>query len=127
MPPKNDFIYVFYGANSGAFDELDPDTVAALGPDPTPGPDPDQPRRGFGRVYFFKPGTQESLGPWTSPEIALRSPALGVIQQFQTGLMIYTPVYEPTNGAAIFVLFYDEGTFLRFDDRPVGAARRESI
>lgn len=127
QPPKNDYIYVFYGRNTGSFDELDPDTVATYGTDPTPGPDPNQPMRGFGRVYFFKPGARELLGAPISPEIALRGVRRGVMQQYQKGMMIYTPFYEPTESAAIFVLFYNEGTFQRFDDTPVAAARRESI
>lgn len=89
--------------------------VSALGPEPTPGPDPNQPVRGFGTVYFNLPGARERLGPWASPEIVLRGDRRGVIQYFEQGLMLWTPAYQPTGDASIFVL-YNDGSFERYDD-----------
>jgi len=114
--PKDDYVYVFYGRDAGVYDELPPQAVADLGPDPTPGPDPNQPVRGFGRVYFNRPMVRERLGAPTSPELELKANQRGVIQLFADGLMIYTPSFQPTNnGASIFVL-YNDGAFERFDD-----------
>jgi serine/threonine-protein kinase len=109
-----DFIYVFYGTNAGRYEALSPDEVSALGPDPTPGPDPNQPLRGFGRVYFGSEA-REQLGAAVSPEIVLEGTRAAVMQRFEAGLMFYTPVYQPTSGRSIFVL-YNDGTFDRFDD-----------
>jgi serine/threonine-protein kinase len=113
-PPKDDYIFVFYDLDEGRYDELPPEAVAEY-PEPPPGDDPNQPMRGFGRVYFGRPGTAEQLGRWTSPEIELRGNRLGVIQLFEQGMMIYTPIYEPSGMPAIFVL-YNNGQFERFDD-----------
>lgn len=112
---KDDYVYVFYGRDAGVYDGLPPQAVADLGPDPTPGPDPNQPVRGFGRVYFNWPMVRERLGAPTSPELELKANQRGVIQLFADGLMIYTPAFQPTNGASIFVL-YNDGAFERFDD-----------
>ncbi|GAB4442245.1 MAG: hypothetical protein OHK0015_40620 [Chloroflexi bacterium OHK40] len=112
---KSDHIFVFYGRDEGRYDDLPPQAVADLGDDPTPGPDPNQPLRGFGRVYFFKPGVAEALGAPISPEIELRGNRRGVIQFFDQGMMIFTPLDRQSGGASIFVL-YDDGAFQRFDD-----------
>ena len=37
------------------------------------------------------------------------------MQLFEQGVMIYTPIYEPTDMPSIFVL-YNTGQFERFDD-----------
>jgi serine/threonine-protein kinase len=114
--PNADYIYVLFGLNKGEHEALSPATVSQLGPDPTPGPDPNQPLRGFGRVYFYKPGVSERLGAPESPEIELEGPQrAAVMQQFEYGLMLYTPIYQPTSGKSIFVL-YNDGRFDRFDD-----------
>ncbi len=110
-----DYVFVFEGRDEGAYLALSATAVAALGPEPTPGSAPDQPARGFGRVYFYQPGVSEALGAWTSPEIALRDDTLGVIQFFEQGTMIYTPIYRSAGRASIFVL-YNSGMFERYDD-----------
>lgn len=115
-----DYIYVFYGADAGEYDALSPKAVSDLGPEPTPGPDPNQPVRGFGTVYFLKPGVRELLGAPTSGEIQLQGAnRLGVMQRFEQGLMLYSPIYQPTSSRSIFVL-YNDGRFERFDDTPAG-------
>lgn len=116
---KRDHIFVFYGANGGNYTQLSAQEVADLGPEPTPGSDPNQPVRGFGRVYFHKSGVREQLGLPTTPELELKGSQLGVIQFFDRGLMIWTPDYRPTGGSSIFVL-YDTGRFERFRDAFVG-------
>ena len=93
--------------------------MADLVPEPTPGPDPNQPVRCFGRVYFNKPQAAERLGPWTSPEIELTGSQPGVVQYFDKGMMIWTPSYQPTGGRSIFVL-YNDGTFERYADPSAG-------
>ncbi|NCC31253.1 MAG: serine/threonine protein kinase [Chloroflexia bacterium] len=116
---KRDHIFVFYGTNGGDYTQLSAQEVADLGPEPTPGTDPNQPVRGFGRVYFHKSGVREQLGLPTTPELELKGSQLGVIQFFDRGLMIWTPDYRPTGGSSIFVL-YDSGRFERFRDAFVG-------
>ncbi|WP_129673927.1 serine/threonine-protein kinase [Candidatus Chloroploca sp. Khr17] len=116
---KRDHIFVFYGTNGGNYTQLSAQEVADLGPEPTPGTDPNQPVRGFGRVYFHKSGVREQLGLPTTPELELKGSQLGVIQFFDRGLMIWTPDYRPTGGSSIFVL-YDTGRFERFHDSFVG-------
>jgi tRNA A-37 threonylcarbamoyl transferase component Bud32 len=116
--PKADYIYVFYDLDDGRYDELSPEDVAAY-PEPERGEDPNQPIRGFGRVYFGHQGASEQLGEWTSPEIELKGQQLAVMQLFEQGMMIYTPRYEPTGKAAIFVL-YNTREFERFDDTSGG-------
>lgn len=111
---KSDYIFVL--TSEGQYDEYPPSVVSQLPPE-LPGPDPNQPVRGFGSVYFHEPGVKEQLGGWTSPEIVLENGDSGVIQFFDRGLMLYTPRYEPTGGGSIFVLFED-GSFQRFDDPP---------
>ncbi|MGQ9925859.1 MAG: protein kinase domain-containing protein [Chloroflexaceae bacterium] len=110
-----DYIFVFEGLEQGPYRALSPAAVADLGPAPTPGPDPNQPVRGFGRVYFYRPGVREALGAWTSPEIVLDGETPGVIQFFEQGTMIYTPIYRSGGSASIFVL-YNSGRFERYDD-----------
>ncbi len=110
-----DYIFVFEGLDKGPYQALSPMAVADLGPAPTPGPDPNQPVRGFGRVYFYRPGVRESLGAWISPEIVLEGNTSGVIQFFEQGAMIYTPIYRSSGQASIFVL-YNSGRFERYDD-----------
>ncbi len=114
-----DYIFVFEGLEQGAYQALSPAAVADLGPAPTPGPDPNQPVRGFGRVYFYRPGVREALGAWTSPEIVLDGEMPGVIQFFEQGAMIYTPIYRSVGSASIFVL-YNSGRFERYDDSKSG-------
>jgi len=110
-----DYIFVFEGLEQGPYQALSPAAVADLGPAPTPGPDPNQPVRGFGRVYFYRPGVRDALGAWTSPEIVLDGETPGVIQFFEQGAMIYTPIYRSVGRASIFVL-YNSGRFERYDD-----------
>ncbi|MCX7792762.1 MAG: protein kinase [Chloroflexaceae bacterium] len=110
-----DYIFVFEGLEQGPYQALSPAAVADLGPAPTPGPDPNQPVRGFGRVYFYRPGVRETLGAWISPEIVLDGETPGVIQFFEQGAMIYTPIYRSAGRASIFVL-YNSGRFERYDD-----------
>ncbi len=110
-----DYIFVFEGLEQGPYQALSPAAVADLGPAPTPGPDPNQPVRGFGRVYFYRPRVREALGAWTSPEIVLDGETPGVIQFFEQGAMIYTPIYRSVGRASIFVL-YNSGRFERYDD-----------
>ena len=110
-----DYIFVFEGLEQGPYQALSPAAVADLGPAPTPGPDPNQPVRGFGRVYFYRPGVREALGAWTSPEIVLDGETPGVLQFFEQGAMIYTPIYRSVGRASIFVL-YNSGRFERYDD-----------
>lgn len=110
-----DYIFVFEGLDGGRYQALSPAAVADLGPAPTPGPDPNQPVRGFGRVYFYQPGIRETLGAWLSPEIVLDGSASGVIQFYEQGAMIYTPIYRSAERASIFVL-YNSGRFERYDD-----------
>jgi len=110
-----DYIFVFEGLEQGPYQALSPAAVADLGPAPTPGPDPNQPVRGFGRVYFYRPGVREALGAWTSPEIVLDGETPGVIQFFEQGAMIYTPIYRSVGRASIFVL-YNSGRFERYED-----------
>jgi serine/threonine-protein kinase len=117
--PESDFIYVFYGLDAGEHDVFSPAQVSALEPEPTAGPDPEQPVRGFGRVYFLSPGARERLGLWQSPEIELKGNRRAVIQRFEQGLMIFTPTYQPTGGRSIFVL-YNDGSFDRFNDTFAG-------
>ncbi|MCS6880869.1 MAG: protein kinase [Oscillochloridaceae bacterium] len=110
-----DYIFVFEGLDQGAYQALSPAAVADLGPAPTPGPDPNQPVRGFGRVYFYQPGVRETLGAWLSPEIVLDDATPGVIQFYEQGAMIYTPIYRSAERASIFVL-YNTGRFERYND-----------
>jgi serine/threonine protein kinase len=110
----NDTIYVFLGRDTGTYVIVPPTEAAAL-PTPEPQEDPNAPVRGFGRVYYGKPGIREVIGQWTTNEELLDG--TGVFQRFERGLMIFTPSYlSGTRRAAIFVLFND-GTFLRVDDR----------
>lgn len=113
--PNADYIYVFYDPDNGEYEAWTPTEVAALGPDPTPGPDPNQPLRGFGRIYANKSSVREALGAPTSPEFELEGARLAVMQRFENALMIFTPFYQPTGGKSIFVL-YNDGRFDRFDD-----------
>lgn len=114
-----DYIFVFEGLDTGAYRAFSPEAVAALGPAPTPGPDSNQPVRGFGRVYFYQAGVSDSLGAWTSPELPLRDPEWGAIQLFEGGIMLYTPIYRSEGHGSIFVL-YNTGQFERYDDSPSG-------
>jgi serine/threonine-protein kinase len=116
---RADYIFVFYGLNSGLYDELSKSDIQILVPEPTPGSDPNQPVRGFGRVYFNQQQAAERLGPWTSPEIVLAGNQSGVVQYFDKGMMIWTPDYRPTGGRSIFVL-YTDGTFERYADALAG-------
>ncbi|WP_129630612.1 serine/threonine-protein kinase [Candidatus Oscillochloris fontis] len=111
-----DTIVVFYGLNNGDY-TLVPATEAASYPDVTPEPTPNYPVRGFGRVYFGKAGVAEALGNWRSAEIELKDTNQGVIQFFEGGTMIFTPIYQqPGSGTkAIFILYTDEG-FERYND-----------
>lgn len=112
---SNDHIFVFKGLNDGLYEEFTPDEVAALGPEPTPD-DPNAPRRGFGRVYFYRQDIAEVLGQWTSPEYELSGGQnSAVIQYFELGRMIWTPIENPAGRRSIFVL-YNDGTFERYTD-----------
>jgi serine/threonine-protein kinase len=119
LDERADHIFVFFGLNSGPYKVFSTEEVAALGPEPPPGTDPNQPVRGFGRVYFNQPQAAERLGPWTSPEIVLKEDDPGVVQYFDKGMMIWTPDYRPSGGRSIFVL-YNDGTFERYDDAFAG-------
>jgi serine/threonine-protein kinase len=116
---RADYIFVFYGRERGPFDAFSNEEVQALGPEPTPGPDPNQPVRGFGTVYFNQPQVAEFVGTATGPEIELKGDQQGVIQYFEQGLMFWTPDYRPLGAPSIFVL-YNDGTFERYDDPPAG-------
>ncbi|NNJ08718.1 protein kinase [Chloroflexales bacterium ZM16-3] len=114
-----DTIIVLLGLDGGTY-TLVTDTEAAGYPEPPPSEDPNAPVRGFGRIYFGRPGVASAMGAWKSPEIELKGEDQGVIQLFDGGTMIYTPIYkQPGAGAqAIFVLYAD-GSFERYNDQPV--------
>ncbi|EFO81004.1 serine/threonine protein kinase [Oscillochloris trichoides DG-6] len=118
LNPTNlkDTIVIFYGLNSGDYSLVDPREAASY-PDVTPEPTPNYPVRGFGRVYFGKAGVAEALGNWRSGEIELKEATQGVIQFFEGGIMIFTPVYQQPGAGnrAIFVL-YTEEVFERYND-----------
>ncbi len=114
-----DTIIVFSGLTSGSYATVSADEAARY-PDPPSSSDPNAPIRGFGRVYYGKVGVAEALGAWTSPEIELKeSSNPGVIQFFDDGAMIYTPIYQQPGAGnqAIFVLYAD-GAFERYNDPP---------
>ncbi|NTW00274.1 MAG: serine/threonine protein kinase [Oscillochloris sp.] len=113
-----DSIIIFYGLDKGSYVIVSNDEAASY-PEPAQSEDPNSPVRGFGRVYFGKPGVAEAIGSWTSPEIELKDTTLGVIQFFESGIMIYTPIYQQPGSSkqAIFVLYAD-GTFERYNDQP---------
>lgn len=112
-----DTVFVLFGSNAGSYTAFSAEQVAALD-DPPPQDDPNAPQRGFGSVYFNADGVAERLGRWISSEISLRDARAGVIQFFDRGVMLYTPMYTPENNASIFVL-YDTGDFARYVD-PLG-------
>ena len=112
-----DHIFVFLGLERGGYEMFSPVAVAALGPEPTPAPDPEVPRRGFGRIYFARSDISAALGAWISPEIELKSDtSAGVIQRFARGLMLWTPIAEPGGHKTIYVVYNDRSTFERYDD-----------
>jgi serine/threonine-protein kinase len=115
-----DTIIIFSGLDGGTYAIVRADEAAAY-PEPPPSADPNSPVRGFGRVYYGKAGVSQSLGTWTSPEIELKSSSLGVMQPFDGGTMIYTPLYQQPGAGkqAIFVLYAD-GAFERYNDPPAG-------
>ena len=111
----NDTIYVFLEPDNGDYIAVPPADAATL-PTPAPQADPNAPVRGFGRVYYGRSGIAEVLGLWLSPEELLDGGA--VFQLYERGLMVYTPSYLAggLRSAAIFVL-YNDGSFLRVEDR----------
>jgi serine/threonine-protein kinase len=115
-----DSVIIFYGLNSGTYGIVSADEVATF-PEPPPNSDPNAPVRGFGRIYFGKAGVADALGTWISPEIELKGKSMGVIQFFDGGTMIYTPIYQQPGAdkQAIFVLYAD-GAFERYNDPPAG-------
>jgi serine/threonine-protein kinase len=115
-----DTIIIFAGLDSGTYVIVTADAVAAY-PEPPPNSDPNAPVRGFGRVYYGKAGVAQALGAWASPEIELKGGGPGVIQPFDGGTMIYTPIYQQPGAGkqAIFVL-YTDGAFERYNDPPAG-------
>lgn len=117
---SNDHIFVFKDLEGGLYEEFPPDDVAALGPEPTPPDDPNGPRRGFGRIYFYRTDISTILGEWTSPEYEFKGGTnSAVIQYFERGRMIWTPISNPTGRKSIYVL-YNNGTFERYDDAFAG-------
>ena len=115
-----DTIIIFYGLNSGTYGIVNAAETATY-PEPPPNNDPNAPVRGFGRIYHGKAGVAKAMGLWTSPEIELTARSLGVIQFFDGGTMIYTPIYQQPGAGkhAIFVLYAD-GTFERYNDPSAG-------
>lgn len=109
----SDAIFVFYGNNSGEYEIVTTEESVTYPEIPTP-TDPRAPIRGFGKIYFSKPGVSDRLGSWSSEEI----PITGVIQFFDKGIMLFTPEYRSTGGTrkAILVLYYADKTFTRYDD-----------
>ena len=118
--PRSDHIFVFSGLQRGTYEEFTPEDVAILGPEPTPSADPNVPRRGFGRVYFYRADISAALGVWTSPELELKGGTeSGVIQFFAQGIMLWTPITNPAGHKTIYV-FYNDQTFERFNDPSAG-------
>jgi serine/threonine-protein kinase len=113
-----DTIIIFLGLDSGTYTIVNADEAATY-PEPPASSDPNAPVRGFGRVYYGKAGIAQALGAWTSPEIELKGNSPGVIQPFDGGTMIYTPIYQQPGAGkqAIFVLYAD-GSFERYNDPP---------
>jgi hypothetical protein len=113
---RSDHIFVFKDQRGGTYEEFTPEDVALLGPEPTPSADPSVPRRGFGRVYFYRADLSAALGAWTSPEIELKGGSeSGVMQFFAQGIMLWTPAINSAGHKTIYVL-YNDNTFERYND-----------
>lgn len=115
--PLDDTIFVFYGLDKGSYELIGAEEAASYD-EPPPNPDPDAPVRGFGRVYFNKPGVADQLDEWISGEIVLKGKTAGVIQFFEKGIMLYTSDYRQPGASAhsIFVLYTVDGSFERYND-----------
>ncbi|NTV63049.1 MAG: hypothetical protein HGA65_05880, partial [Oscillochloris sp.] len=118
LNPTNlrDSIVIFYGLNTGNYQVVSAEETASY-PEAPASEDPNTPIRGFGRVYYGKSGVATGLGTWKSPELELKGSTRAVIQFFESGTMIYIPIYNQPGASAqsIFVLYAD-GTFERYND-----------
>lgn len=111
----SDTIYVLLDPVAGDYLEIDKQEAASY-PEPDPNPDdPQAPVRGFGRVYYHKPGVQVALNTPRSTEIVLDPH--GVWQQFERGIMLWVPAQtDPQQASKLIFVLYDDGTFRRYLD-----------
>ncbi len=111
----SDTIYVLLDPVAGDYLVVDKQEAASY-PEPTPDPDdPQAPVRGFGRVYYHRPGVQEALGTPRSTEIVLDPH--GVWQPFENGFMLWVPAQtDPQNPLKFIFVLYDDGTFQYYRD-----------
>ena len=112
---NSDTIYVLLDPVAGDYLAVDKQEAASY-PEPAPDPDdPQSPVRGFGRVYYHRPGVQEVLGTPRSTEIVLDPH--GVWQPFEGGVMLWVPAQtDPQHVPKFIFVLYDNGTFQRYLD-----------
>ena len=91
-------------AYEDTFEEgADPET------DPTLPPPPQQPKRGFGKVWREQLGGPQATIGWALEE---ERPVDGWRQRFEQGLLLWTDAtVEGTGGAGTAYLLYDDGTW----------------
>jgi serine/threonine-protein kinase len=111
---SSDTFYVFYGRDAGSYTIYTRADVDVL-PEPPPPSEPNDPVRGFGRIYYGVPGAQEALGAPITGEQVLSASQGGALQFFERGRMIFTPLYRGEQRKSIFVLYADR-SFQRYND-----------
>lgn len=108
---SSDLTYALLDEDSGAFRRFTRGEAAAL-PDPPDDADPRLNRGGsFARIYYGVPAVREALGQLEGGE----RPIDGAFQQFEKGVMFYSPPPEGRDRGYIYVLG-DDNRFRRYDD-----------